>query len=110
MSDAIYNSNNKEVDELPLIFGFNNGGRSGWLHAQLLAENGAALGSHLCSSEGFMYQDLGILEGTRPDRHEGFKKHYPDGYRMKFVQPDDERLLLAYEKNQQQDKVEVRGS
>jgi hypothetical protein len=26
-----------------------------------------------------------ILEGTRPDRHEEFKAHYPDGYRMEFV-------------------------
>lgn len=32
-----------------------------------------------------MPHDLGILEGARPDRHEEFKKHYPDGYRMDFV-------------------------
>jgi hypothetical protein len=32
-----------------------------------------------------MPHDLGILEGTRPDRHETFRKHYPDGYRMEFV-------------------------
>jgi hypothetical protein len=32
-----------------------------------------------------MPADLGILEGTRPDRHEEFKAHYPDGYRMEFV-------------------------
>ena len=39
----------------------------------------------MCPSEAYMPADLGILEGTRPDRHEGFRKHYPDGYRMEFV-------------------------
>lgn len=37
-----------------------------------------------------MLHDLGILEGTRPDRHEkDFKQHYPAGYRMEFVSRDE---------------------
>lgn len=36
-----------------------------------------------------MRHDLGILEGTRPDRHETFREHYPDGYQMDFVGYDD---------------------
>lgn len=32
--------------------------------------------------------DLGVLEGRREDRHEGFRKHYPNGYRMEFVGHD----------------------
>lgn len=80
---AVYNPNNRDI--LPTIFGFNNGGGAGFMHAQLIAEDGTHLGSHLCSSEGYMPADLGILEGTRSDRHEGFRKHYPDGYRMEFV-------------------------
>lgn len=63
--------------------------RAGFLHAQLMAEDGTPLGSHCCSSEGFMLGDLGILEGHRRDRHETFRKHYPDGYRMDFVGYDD---------------------
>jgi hypothetical protein len=43
------------------------------------------LGGHGCSSEAYMPADLGCLEGTRPDRHETFRGHYPDGYRMEFV-------------------------
>jgi hypothetical protein len=43
------------------------------------------LGGHICSSEGWMLKDLGIMINSRPDRHETFKKHYPDGYRMDFV-------------------------
>lgn len=82
---AIFNPHNKLVEELPVIYGFNNGGRPGWYLGALLAENGYGLGSHLCSSEGYMYGDLGILEGRREDRHEGFRQHYPDGYRMDFV-------------------------
>ena len=85
----IYNPHNKKIEELPTIYGFNNGGSTGMLSAQLIAEDGTGLGGHCCSSEGFMYNDLGILEGTRPDRHEGFKKHYPNGYKMDFISYDE---------------------
>lgn len=82
---AVFNPHNKPVEELPVIYGFNNGGTAGFMDAVLVAEDGTPMGSHLCSSEGFMYYDLGIIEGHRPDRHVTFQKHYPDGYRMDFV-------------------------
>ena len=86
---AIYNPHDKPVDDLPLIYGFNNGGGGDLWHAQLLAQDGTALGNHICSHEGFMPGDLGLVPGSRPDRHETFQKHYPDGYRMDFVSYDD---------------------
>jgi len=96
---ALYNPNKKPIQELPVIYGFNNGGKPGWYDGVLLAEDGECLGGHICSNEGYMRHDLGILEGSRPDRHERFKKHYPDGYRMDFVSFDDfdghEKLQLA---------------
>src|SRR5574338_572698 len=82
---VIYNPHRKPVSQLPIIYGFYNGGRLGWHYAQLIAEDGTPLGSHLCSDEWYMRHDLGIMEGSRPDRHENFKNHYPDGYRMDFV-------------------------
>lgn len=85
MTNAIHNPHGKPVDALPIIYGFNNGGRTGWLEGALLAADGTLLGGHVCSSEGFMPCDLGVLDGSRPDRHETFRKHYPDGYRMEFV-------------------------
>ena len=100
---AIYNPHNKPAWELPIIYGFNNGGSSGWYSAQLLAEDGTGLGGHICSHECYMPADLGILEGTRPDRHEHFKAHYPDGYRMEFlpfeVAKEHEGLKKAFELN-----------
>lgn len=98
---AIHNPNNKPLPELPVIYGFNNGGSKGWLQAVLLAEDGTCLGGHCCSHEGYMRHDLGILEGSRPDRHEEFRKHYPDGYRMNFVPWEDEELQAAFKKNQE---------
>lgn len=102
-SYAIYNPHQKPVDELPFIIGFNNGGSPGWFSGVLIAEDGTGLGGHLCSHEGFMYGDLGILDGSRPDRHEGFRQHYPDGYRMDFVSHadvlTDARLTKAFELN-----------
>lgn len=83
--NAVFNPHGKPVTELPTTYGFNNGGSPGFYSACLVAEDGTPLGGHICSSEGFMYGDLGILEGFRKDRHEEFQKHYPDGYRMEFV-------------------------
>lgn len=82
---AVYNPENKPLSDLPVIYGFNNGGSPGFYHAVLIAEDGNCLGGHLCSHDDYMPHDLGILEGSRPDRHEDFKKHYPNGYRMDFV-------------------------
>ena len=101
---AVYNPHDKPTEELPIIYGFNNGGSPGWYSGCLLAEDGTGLGGHICSAEGYMLHDLGILEGTRPDRHETFRKHYPDGYRMDFVPMKDVRghkgIDDAYELNQ----------
>lgn len=88
---AVFNPENKPLEELPVIYGFNNGGSPGWYDAVLIAADGTYLGGHLCSAEGYMEHDLGVLEGTRDDRHEGFKKHHPAGYRMEFVSGDEVR-------------------
>jgi len=82
---AVFNPHGKPVQDLPVIYGFNNGGPSQWLSAELLAQDGTYLGGHICSAEGYMPADLGVIENTRPDRHETFRQHYPDGYRMVFI-------------------------
>lgn len=100
----VHNPHNKPIDELPVIYGFNNGGSPGWYEAVAIAEDGNALGGHVCSHEGYMPHDLGIIKGSRPDRHEeSYKVHYPDGYRMDFVSFKDvdghEALKKAFELN-----------
>lgn len=101
---AVYNPHDKPVSELPVIYGFNNGGRRDWWIGYLIAEDGVCLGSHVCSHESYMPHDLGIVEGSAPDRHETFRKHYPDGYRMEFVPASDVAshpgLSVAYDRNQ----------
>ena len=101
---AVFNPHGKPVDGLPTIFGFNNGGSPGWMDAALIAEDGTGLGGHICSDECYMPADLGVIDGTRPDRHETFRKHYPDGYRREFVPGKDvrnhEKLMAAYRLNQ----------
>lgn len=92
---AIFNPHDKPVADLPVIYGFNNGGSPGWYQASLLASDGTAMGGHVCSAEGYMPHDLGIVEGSRPDRHEGFRAHFPDGYRMDFVKYDDPAIDAA---------------
>ena len=86
---AAYNPHGKIVDDLPVIYGFNNGGSAGWYHGTLIAEDGECLGGHICSHEGYMPHDLGVLDGSRADRHDLFRAHYPDGYRMDFVPATD---------------------
>jgi hypothetical protein len=101
---VVYNPHDQPVHMLPVIYGFNNGGSPGWYSGCLLAEDGTGLGGHVCSAEGFMYGDLGIIDGWRADRHEAFRAHYPDGYRMDFIPASDVRthagLDAAYQKNQ----------
>jgi hypothetical protein len=102
---VVYNPNNILENELPVIYGFNNGGQGGWYEALLMAQDGTVLGSHICSNEGYMEYDLGIIEDARPDRHEEFRKHYPNGYRMEFVCGADvlkhEGLMKAYKLHQE---------
>jgi hypothetical protein len=87
---AVFNPHDKPLVELPVIYGFNNGGSPGWFSAVALSQDGKCLGSHCCSAEGYMEHDLGILEGCREDRHEkDYRPHYPEGYRMEFVGFDD---------------------
>ena len=101
MKNAVFNPQGKPEDDLPIIYGFNNGGSSVHLHAVLIAEDGTSLGSHGCSDEAYMRADLGILEGSYPGRHkDDFMKHYPDGYRMDFVPyskvPSHKQLQKAF--------------
>lgn len=74
---------------MPKIYCFSNvvGGGDGIAYA--IAEDGVILGSHWCSHEGYVPGDLGVTPGSRPDRHETYKKHYPDGYEMEFVSSDE---------------------
>jgi len=69
----------------PKIYSFSNviGGGEGMAYA--IAEDGTLLDGHWCSHESFVPGDLGVEEGTRPDRHEKYAKHYPDGHEMEFI-------------------------
>lgn len=93
------------------IYCFSNvvGGGDGIAYA--IGDDGTILGSHWCSHEYFVSNDLGVTEGSRPDRHEAYKKHFPDGYEMEFVpssQVDNhEGLQEAFRLNQIQSGVEV---
>jgi hypothetical protein len=98
---VVFNPHNKPVEELPVIYGFNNGGERDWLQAVLLAEDGQFMGDHICSSEAYMPHDLGIIEDSRPDRHKEFQAKYPDGYRMDFVKHNHPGVIKAVEKNNQ---------
>jgi hypothetical protein len=82
---ARFNPHDKPLEELPVIFAFSNvrGGGDGVCYA--MAQDGTVLGSHWCSNEAYAPHDLGVRDGARLDRHEHYRKHYPDGYLMDFV-------------------------
>lgn len=77
---AVYNPKNQPLEGLPTIYGFKS-----FSEGVLITQEGEFLGSHLCSSESYMLHDLGVLKGSRPDRHKTFMKYYPNGYKMEFV-------------------------
>lgn len=83
---VVYNPKNMPIESLPFIYGFNNGGSTYFLLACALSADGVVLGQHNCSDEAYIPHDLGIIEGSRLDRHEeSYRVHYPEGYRMTFV-------------------------
>lgn len=96
---TVFNPKGYALKELPIVFGFSNGGQPGFMHALAIAEDGTVLGDHMCSDESYMPADLGLIEGRRPDRQAAFAAHYPDGYRAEFVTaaaiPGHARLLAA---------------
>lgn len=110
---AVFNPHSKPIGELPVIYAFSNvrGGGDGVCYA--MAQDGTVLGSHWCSNEAYAPHDLGVLEGARPDRHEDYRKHYADGYRMDFVRTADvlahEGLQAAWKLNEQQAEASPPG-
>ena len=105
---AKFNPQDKPIETLPVIYAFSNvrGGGDGVCYA--MAEDGTVLGSHYCSNEAYEPHDLGVVEGSREDRHEHYQKHYPDGYRMDFVRSHEieaghDALKAAFALNAKQD-------
>lgn len=102
----VHNPHNKPVSELPAIYCFSNivGGGDGIAYA--MAEDGTVLGSHWCSHETYVPADLAVIDGWRMDRHETYRGHYPEGYRMEFIPAAEsvnhEGLRRAYALNQEQ--------
>jgi hypothetical protein len=115
----VFNPYDKPLDELPIIFVFVNGHALGGPIGVALSENGHDLGSHACSSEGYVPGDLGARPGFRKDRHTNqYQTHYPDGYRMEYVpsqQIDEHKKLQAafkeaekvYEANKDKEKTDA---
>lgn len=91
----IYNPENKALEELPAIMCFSNVKGGGDGIALAIAESGWVLGSHWCSHEAYVRNDLGVSPGSRPDRHETYRNHYPHGYKMEFIPSE---FVLTHEK------------
>lgn len=99
----------------PKIYCFSNGGTPGLLSAVAIAEDGNVLAGHGCSHESFIPIDLGMISDSHYN-HEKYKKHYPNGYQMEFVEYDKisshQELQKAFklnkelkEENEKKDKV-----
>lgn len=71
-----------------IIFCFINGGSPGAYQVCALGEDGVFASSHLSSSEGYAKYDIGI---TSERKHDIYKKLYPDGYKLEWIEPNDEK-------------------
>lgn len=106
---VVFNPKGLLLESLPAIYCFNNGGPPEFLLALAISADGVILGDYVCSHEGYMPYDLGVIEDSRPDRHEqSYQKHYPNGYRMEFVPSEDidkhEGLLAAIKQAYENEK------
>lgn len=106
---VIFNPGGMPVEELPPIFAFSNvvGGGDGVAYA--MAQDGTVLGSHWCSHELYVPADLAVIDSWMRERHDSYKGHYPNGYRMEFVRAADVKthigLTEAYRLNQERGPV-----
>lgn len=82
------------------IYCFINGGNVSWYNVAALAEDGNYLSGHLSSNEHWARHDIGI---TSDWKHEEYKKHYPDGYELIWLDEpmEDEGFKLAVQKNEE---------
>jgi len=77
----------------PKIFVYATAGSPGWFIGQALAEDGTSIGGHASSSISFAKHDMGI---TSDWKHEGYKKHYPDGYELEWIEEKDLKEHAAF--------------
>lgn len=92
------------------IYCFINSGKgTDMCSGMAMAEDGHVLAGHLSSSEFWARYDLGL---TSDRKHDEYRKHYPDGYELEWV--DDPRahegLMAAYAKNQELGRAAAAGS
>lgn len=82
----------------PKIYAFCNGGREGWYHMDALSEDGVFLAGHICSHPAYGPHDMGV---TSDWKHETYRKYYPDGYEVVWVDDarTDPRLQEAHAKH-----------
>lgn len=86
---AVYNPHGMQLELLPVIYGFNNGLSGRLLEAVVMAQDGTKFITYPMRYEANMPVTLGILNGSSPELHEKFKRHYPEGYQMEFVPSED---------------------
>lgn len=51
-----------------------------------LAEDGTGLASHLSSCLSWAKHDMGL---TSDWKHDGYRKHYPDGFELVWLEPEE---------------------
>lgn len=77
----------------PKIYCTVNGGREEWWNAIAIAEDGTPLAGHICSAIAWAKHDLGV-DNDVMGKHKLYKAHYPDGYEMVWVHPDEMRAQI----------------
>lgn len=84
MIPSIHNPHDQPLDSLPVIYGYCKGGGF-LLRGIVVAEDGTLFGGYAHRTDEGLQKSLGMIEGSRPDRQEVFRDHYPDGYRTQYV-------------------------
>lgn len=85
----IFNPHKKPEGELPVIYGFNNGGPTGRMNACLLAQDGSVIGSYMVAHESYIVHDLCLFGEENQGRLHACKLHYQGGFRFAYVGYED---------------------
>ncbi len=91
-----------ELSDPPRIYVWCNSCSHQWHTMVALAEDGAGISGHVCSSHGFAGYDMGF---NSEQKHERYDEHYPDGWELIWVEDfkasmaGDSRFAAAIEAN-----------
>lgn len=89
----IHNPNNKKIQQLPVILGFNSADKrfKTMVIGKVISEDNVIISTHVSTNESYLLQDLDLVKHNFGNKYNLGKyiNIYPDGFRIEFISYPD---------------------